>query len=73
MCICCQLSAVKKGGKIQTGLNCEYDGLSEVFLTLFHSSRWNKNLNIALLLENLNFKNLSLEGKYSIIKSLKNS
>ena len=40
MCICCQLSAVKKRGKIQTGLNCEYDGLSEVVLnlTLSHSN-----------------------------------
>ena len=31
----------QKGGKIQTGLNCEYDGLSEVFLTLSHSTRLN--------------------------------
>ena len=37
MCICCQLSAVKKRGKIQTGLNCEYDGLSEIILSLSHS------------------------------------
>ena len=34
------LSAVKKRGKIQTGLNCEYDGLSEVVLTLSHSSSY---------------------------------
>ena len=27
----------KKGGKIQTGLNCEYDGLSETCLSLSHS------------------------------------
>jgi hypothetical protein len=28
----------KKGGKIQTGLNCEYDGLSEAcFKSLSHS------------------------------------
>ena len=26
-----------KKGKIQTGLNCEYDGLSEVMLRLSHS------------------------------------
>ena len=32
------MSSFKKGGKIQTGLNCEYDGLSEVILTLSHSS-----------------------------------
>jgi hypothetical protein len=31
-------SPSKKRGKIQTGLNCEYDGLSEVILTLSHSS-----------------------------------
>ena len=29
----------KKGGKIQTGLNCEYDGLSEACLSLSHSSK----------------------------------
>jgi hypothetical protein len=28
----------KKGGKIQTGLNCKYDGLSEACLSLSHSS-----------------------------------
>jgi hypothetical protein len=28
----------KKGGKIQTGLNCEYDVLSEACLSLSHSS-----------------------------------
>jgi hypothetical protein len=28
----------KKGGKIQTGLNCEYDGLSEARLSLFYSN-----------------------------------
>ena len=32
------LSSLKKGGKIQTGLNCEYDDLSEVMLNLSHSS-----------------------------------
>ena len=37
-CICCLISSSKEGGKIQTGLNCEYDGLSEVILTLSHSS-----------------------------------
>ena len=37
MCIFCLLSSFKKGGKIQTGLNCEYDGLSEVMLSLSHS------------------------------------
>ena len=31
-CICCLISLFKKGGKIQTGLNCEHDGLSEVIL-----------------------------------------
>ena len=36
-CICCLISSFKKGGKIQTGLNCEYDGLSKVMLTLSHS------------------------------------
>ena len=36
--ICCLISPSKKGGKIQTGLNCEYDGLSEVILSLSHSS-----------------------------------
>ena len=35
-CICCLISSSKKGGKIQTGLNCEYDGLSEVVLSLSH-------------------------------------
>ena len=29
----------KKGGKIQTGLNCEYDGLSEACLSFSHSSK----------------------------------
>ena len=28
----------EKIGENQTGLNCEYDGLSEVILTLSHSS-----------------------------------
>ena len=37
MCIFCLLSSFKKGGKIQTGLNCEYDSLSEVILSLSHS------------------------------------
>ena len=37
-CICCLISSSKKGGKIQAGLDCEYDGLSEVILTLSHSS-----------------------------------
>ena len=37
MCIFCLLSSFKKGGGIQTGLNCEYDGLSEVMLSLSHS------------------------------------
>ena len=36
--ICCLISSFKKGGEIQTGLNCEYDGLSEVILSLSHSS-----------------------------------
>ena len=40
MCIFCLLSSFKKGGEIQTGLNCEYDGLSEVILTLSHSSAY---------------------------------
>ena len=31
------LLSFKKGGKIQTGLNCENDGLSEVILTLSQS------------------------------------
>ena len=31
-------SSFKKEGKIQTGLNCEYDGLSEACLSLSHSS-----------------------------------
>ena len=40
-CICCLISSFKKkGGKIQTGLNCEYDGLSKVILSLSHSSTW---------------------------------
>ena len=34
-------------GKIQTGLNCAYDGLSEVILTLSHSrnkqEKWEKS------------------------------
>jgi hypothetical protein len=30
-------SSFKKGGKIQTGLNCEYDGLSETSLSFSHS------------------------------------
>jgi hypothetical protein len=34
MCIFCLLSSFKKGGKIQRGLNCEYDGLSEVCSSL---------------------------------------
>jgi hypothetical protein len=38
MCIFCLLTSFKKGGKIQTGLNCEYDGLSEVVLSLSHSN-----------------------------------
>ena len=38
MCIFCLLSFYKKRGKIQAGLNCEYDGLSEVMLNLSHSS-----------------------------------
>ena len=38
--ICCIISSFKKGGKIQTGLNCEYDGLSKVILSLSHSSTW---------------------------------
>ena len=38
-CICCLVSSFKKGGKIQTGLNCEYDGLSKVVLTLSHPSK----------------------------------
>ena len=38
MCIFSLLSSFKKGGKIQTGLNCEYDGLSEACLTLSHSN-----------------------------------
>ena len=33
---------IQKGGKIQTGLNCEYDGLSEVILTLPHSRKFTK-------------------------------
>ena len=37
MCNFCLLSSFKKGGEIQTGLNCEYDGLSEVMLSLSHS------------------------------------
>ena len=37
MWIFCLLSWFKKGGEIQTGLNCEYDGLSEVMLSLSHS------------------------------------
>ena len=39
-CICCLISSFKKGGKIQTGLNCEFDGLSKVILSLSHSSTW---------------------------------
>ena len=31
------LLSFKKGGKIQTGLNCEYDGLSKVVLSLSRS------------------------------------
>ena len=38
MCIFCLPSSFKKGGKIQTGVNCEYDGLSEACLSLSHSS-----------------------------------
>ena len=38
MCIFCLLSFLQKGGKIQAGLNCEYDGLSEVMLSLSHSN-----------------------------------
>ena len=34
----CLLSSYKKGGKIQTGLNCEYDSLAVVVLNLSHSS-----------------------------------
>jgi hypothetical protein len=34
--IFCLLSSFKKGGKIQTGLNCEYDGLSEACLSISH-------------------------------------
>ena len=37
MCIFCLLSFYKKGGKIQIGLNCEYNGLSEVMLSLSNS------------------------------------
>ena len=43
-CICCLIASFKKGGKIQTGLNCEYDGLSKVILTLSHSRNWSNNL-----------------------------
>ena len=32
-----------QGGKIQTGLNCEYDGLSAVFLSLSHFKNIKKN------------------------------
>ena len=38
MCIFCVLSSFKKGGKIQTGLNCEYDGFSEACLSFSHST-----------------------------------
>ena len=37
MCICCLVSTFKKGVKIQTWLNCEYVGLSEVVVSLSHS------------------------------------
>ena len=39
MCIFCLLFSFKKGGKIQTGLNCEYGGLSEACLSLSHSNK----------------------------------
>ena len=34
---------IQKGGEIQKGLNCEYDGLSKVILTLSHSSVPNRS------------------------------
>ena len=37
-CICCLISSFKKGGKIQTGLNCGDDSLSKVWLWLAYSS-----------------------------------
>ena len=44
MCIFCLLSSFKKEGKIQTGLNCEYDVLSETCLSLSHSRHSEKKM-----------------------------
>ena len=38
------LSSFKRGGKIQTWLNCEYDDLSEVVLSLPHSKGHPSNI-----------------------------
>ena len=53
--ICCPISSFKKGGKIQTGLNCGYDGLSEVILSLSHSSARNFTENQMQPTEDMNY------------------
>ena len=49
MSIFCLLSFYKKGGKIQTRLNCEH-GMSEVMLSLSHSKIFLSNIYTLLLL-----------------------